>query len=81
MKMAIKIILLQLVPYLREDALIELAAGLAQAHEAKLTGLCVVPVAQMPGFARAYVSEAMTAHQRRQSDEAVAGPPDTCSGT
>ncbi len=70
--MAIKNILLPLVPFVQEDALIELAARLAQAHEAKLTGLCVVPVALIPGFARAYLSEEMMVQQRHHSDEAVA---------
>ena len=70
--MAIKNILIQLVPFVQEDALIELAAGLARAHEATLTGLCVVPVAQIPGFVRAYVNEDMMTQQRRQSDKAVA---------
>lgn len=70
--MAIKNILLQLVPYLQEDALSELAVGLARAHEAKLTGLCVVSVAQIPGFARAYVGEEMMAQARHRSDQAVA---------
>jgi nucleotide-binding universal stress UspA family protein len=71
--MAIKNILVQLVPYVQEDALIELAAGLANTHGAKLSGLCVLPLTQIPGFARAYVTDEMMAQQRRQSVEAVEG--------
>ena len=65
--MAIKNILVQLVPYLQEDAPIELAAALAHTHGAKLSGLCVLPVSQIPGFARSLVSDEMLAHQRHRS--------------
>jgi len=70
--MAIKNILVQLVPYIQEDALIELAAGLAKTHGAQLSGLCVLPLTQIPGFARAYVTDEMLAQQRQQSEDAVA---------
>lgn len=70
--MAIKNILVQLVPYVQEDALIELAAALANTHGAKLSGLCVMPVNQIPGFARAYVSDELLAQQRNESEAAVA---------